>query len=349
MQDRLHDIGTIERYVHESDANAVRNFIREMVIQSVIPFMEGRVTAWNDQVASKRRGISGRFMSLSKRFVGFGVNKPVKSKSSDINNSFNDSYDASRGVYSYDSTEATMRQLADHAFMLRDWKLAYNVYEILRMDFGNDKAWKYHAAANEMAAISLLLMPQTLANRARSEFLGQMLETASYSYFTRCSLPFGAVRCLTIAIELLKSRPSISTEDAAKWGARLLELGVLSPMGQGFLSERIAECYRCRLGVGFLNVGSRKRQTAFWYLLASATWIERGDISHANDLLRLASGLYENLGPQEIKLPFPSMSYLWEKLENPIILSENQIMDSENKTSNVQSLDQLVNIPTNLI
>jgi hypothetical protein len=41
-----------------------------------------------------------------------------------------------------------MRKLADFAFMLRDWKLAHSTYDLLRTDFNNDKAWKYHAAAH---------------------------------------------------------------------------------------------------------------------------------------------------------------------------------------------------------
>jgi trafficking protein particle complex subunit 8 len=40
-----------------------------------------------------------------------------------------------------------MRKLADYAFMLRDWRLAHSTYDIVRKDFGNDKAWKYAAGA----------------------------------------------------------------------------------------------------------------------------------------------------------------------------------------------------------
>ena len=74
-----------------------------------------------------------------------------------------------------------MRQLADYAFMLRDWKLAYATYEFLRADFATDKAWMYHAAANEMSAISFLLIPQNLSSKSRSETVDQILEITSYS------------------------------------------------------------------------------------------------------------------------------------------------------------------------
>lgn len=40
-----------------------------------------------------------------------------------------------------------MRKLADYAFMLRDWKFAHSIYDLLRKDFLNDKAWMYHAGS----------------------------------------------------------------------------------------------------------------------------------------------------------------------------------------------------------
>ena len=249
----MDDVEVGEKYIHESDAHAIRSFLRDMVIQSIIPFMEGRVASWDDQVASRRRGISGRFMSLSKRFVGLGATKAANSGRSDNSGtSSSSSYDITTGSYAPESSEGVMRQLADHAFMLRDWKLAYQTYEILRTDFGNDKAWKYHAAANEMAAISLLLIPQGVSSRAQSETIDQMLDIASYSYLTRSSFSYGAVRCLTVAVELLKSRGSTSAEDAARWGGKLLEHGILGSIGQAFISERIADCYRSRDGAWLL-------------------------------------------------------------------------------------------------
>ena len=82
FKDYLDDVENHEMYIHESDATAIRGFLREMVTQSIVPYMESRVTTWNDQAASRRRGISGRFMSLSKRFAGFGSTKGVASGTS---------------------------------------------------------------------------------------------------------------------------------------------------------------------------------------------------------------------------------------------------------------------------
>ena len=123
-----------------------------MVTQSVIPTMERSISTWNDQVASRRRGLGGRFMSLSKRWTGFGGGSRTSSSGNISGNGSN--YDVMQGFYRPASPEATMRKLADYAFMLRDWKLAYSTYDIVRKDFANDKAWKYAAGAQVSASWS---------------------------------------------------------------------------------------------------------------------------------------------------------------------------------------------------
>lgn len=112
---------------------------------SVVPFMERCIATWNDQVASRRRGLSGRFLTMSKRYFGSGSSRSSASSSSN--------YDPVSASYPPSSPEAQMRKLADFAFMLRDWKLAHGVYDMLRTDFNNDKAWKYHAAAHVRATL----------------------------------------------------------------------------------------------------------------------------------------------------------------------------------------------------
>lgn len=49
--------------------------------------------------------------------------------------------------YPYQTQEAQTRRLADLAFMMCDYRLAANLYEIARKDFLADKAWRYYASA----------------------------------------------------------------------------------------------------------------------------------------------------------------------------------------------------------
>lgn len=317
FQDHV-DVENEEIYIHESDATAVKGFIREMVAQSLIPFMEGRVTTWNDQVASRRRGISARFMSLSKRITNFGSNKATAAGLSDPSGSSGHNFDSLHGFYSPETSEAILRQLGDYAFMLRDWKLASATYELVRTDFSNDKAWKHHAAATEMCAISSLLAPHNMGSRSKYETIAQLLSAASYSYHSRSSMSFGTIRCLSVAVELLKGRGTAGAEDAARWGGKLLELRVMNLIPQAFLSERIANCYRSRGGTGMLATGSRRRQAAFWDLLSSATWTYHGTVSRAQDQLRLAATIYQDPDHPYSSMPFPSMKDFWESLEQAL-------------------------------
>ena len=285
-----------------------------MVTQSIVPFMESRVLAWNDQIASRRRGISGRFMSLSKRWTGFGTAKSTAPGLAGASNPSGGNYNYHQGFYPPETAESTMRQLGDYAFMLRDWKLAYSIYDILRADFGHDKAWTYHAAANEMAAITSLLLPHASNPRSRPESVDQMLETASYSYLTRCSMPFNVNRCLTIAIELLKTRGSAALDDAANWGEKLLELGVMAPSAQALTTERIAESYMSRTRTHLAAAGACKRRAALWSLLASDSWLRLDKPEQARVHIREASVLYARHDQGSAGLPFPSMQGRWQRL-----------------------------------
>ncbi|KAI0380387.1 hypothetical protein F5Y04DRAFT_257287 [Hypomontagnella monticulosa] len=277
------------RYIFESDATAIRTFIREMVTQSIIPTMERHVSVWNDQVASRRRGIAGRFVGLTKRW-GFGSN----SRTSFGGPSSGSNYD-SLGFYRQDTPEAIMRKLADYSFMLRDWKLAHSTYELLRGDFNNDKAWKYHAAANEMAAISLLIMPQNISAKSRAETIDTAFEAAFYSYITRCNAPYGALRCLSLGLELLRLRGGSSIDDAAKWGIRLLESKIVGPVGDALLKERLAVCYASKQGMGTHLWGGRPRKSALWSVLGAEAWVAQNKYIQAQRCLNEARKTYSEL------------------------------------------------------
>ncbi|KAL9124799.1 MAG: hypothetical protein Q9217_005918 [Psora testacea] len=309
-QDSTADVDETQQYVVESDATAINALLREMVTQSVVPFMESRVMTWNDQVASRRRGLSGRFISLSKRWTGFGSSKgPSPSLNGSGNSSGN--YDAHHGFYPPQAPEAIMRQLADYAIMLRDWKLAYSTYDFVRSDFGHDKAWAYHAAANEMAAVSFLLLPFS-QSKTRSDAIDQMLETAVYSYLTRNSSPFEATRCLILGMELLQSCGSVAADHAARWAGRLLELGIIGPASQTLTSERIAEYYMSRVDFAILHQSPRRRQAALWNILAAHSWDRLGRSLQARSRFQVASLLYGLPRPGTAQLPFHSMQLFWE-------------------------------------
>ncbi|KAM4055696.1 ER-Golgi trafficking TRAPP I complex 85 kDa subunit [Hirsutella rhossiliensis] len=311
------------RYIFESDATAIRTFVREMITQSIVPTMERHVSVWNDQVASRRRGITGRFMNLSRKWAGFGGSSR---SSSGGNANSRDSYDAS-GFYRADSAEAIMRKLADYAFMLRDWKLAQSTYDLLRSDFSESKAWKYHAAANEMAAISLLLVPQSVMSKSRAETIDQMLESAFYSYGTRCSAPYGALRSLTLGHELLRLRGGSNIDDAGRWGLRLLESKMLGRVGDALLKERLAVCYASKGGIGNLGLGNRHRKSAAWSVLAADSWCRQAKYIPAQRCLEEAQREYSSLPHEQGVAGFASAGSYIKSLQQELEVKLHQTED----------------------
>jgi hypothetical protein len=301
------------RYIFESDATAIRTFVREMVTQSVIPTMERNVSVWNDQVASRRRGISGRFMSLSKRWA-FGSS----SRTSGSGSSSSSNYDA-QGFYRADTPEAIMRRLADFAFMLRDWKLAMSTYDLLRGDFQNDKAWKYHAPANEMAALALLIMPQSMSSKTRLETINQMVEQAFYSYHIRCESLYGAVRCTVLALELLRLRGGSGVDESVRWGIRVLESKLMGNVGGALLRERMAICYASKQGAGSQAWGSRRRKSALWSVLSAEAWIAQAKYVQAqkclNDARRMYALLPGECGVQNFGVASDFLAHLNDQLK----------------------------------
>lgn len=93
--------------------------------------------------------------------------------------------------------EALSRRLADFAFMLRDYKFASGIYDSIRRDYAQDRAWRYAAAATEMYGLSLLLshqyfLPSSPPNRVTNPFttlqhtdITSWLEQAVLAYHSR--------------------------------------------------------------------------------------------------------------------------------------------------------------------
>jgi hypothetical protein len=283
--------------------------------------MERSVSTWNEQILSRRRGLSGRFMSLSKRWTPFGTSRSSSSSPS----SSNSNYDNVQGFYKPDTPEAIMRRLADYCFMLRDWKLALSTYEILRTDFQNDKAWRHYAGASEMAALSALMAPTLLSAKSRSENIDTWIEAASYSYTDRqrSAAPYYALRALLLTMELLRIRGSGAADDAARWGTRILDSGLVGAIGHALITERISACYAIRPGIGMSQLGSRRRKAALWAVLAAQGWWRLSRSQQAEKALDEALRLYnvhtETHAGAPIKLPYPEMQRFVDDLRQQIL------------------------------
>ena len=300
-------------YLFESDVVAIKAFVRELVAQSVVPFMENRVAVWNDQVASRRRGLSGRFMSMSRRWAGFGSSSRSGASGSG-SGGVSGNYDTVRGFYKPDTPEAVLRKLADFAFMLRDWRMSASTYDLLRSDYGNDKAWKYHAGAHEMYAVSVLLDPLASPAKIKLETIDQAFDTACYSYLTRCSDAADALRCLSMAVELLRSRGGSATESGARLAMRVMDLGLLGPVGLVLFHERTSVCYASKTAIAGTTWGARRRKAGMWNVFAADHWLRLGKPTLASTCLEEAERLYSEVLPADGVFPIPEIQTFIDNL-----------------------------------
>lgn len=254
--------------LHEADINSLKQMTRELVVQSVIPFMERCSATWNDQIASSRRGITGRFFSASRKYFSKGSifsSQNQQTASSNSSNSFSlpfsgpsagspssssataGGYSTSKACYPYSAPEALLRKLADFAFMLRDYSLANSTYELLKGDFHAVKAWSHLAASQEMSAVSYLMSKEghSLTIKARIDNIENLLDSATYSYISRCSLPSYALRCIFLASELMctTTSPSAASEGATRWLLKAVNEDITGPLGKAIILERISNAY----------------------------------------------------------------------------------------------------------
>ena len=233
-----------------------------------------------------------------------------------MNTSSSGNYDSLQGTYRYDAPESLLRKLADYAFMLRDYKLAASTYELLRGDYANDKAWKHLAGANEMCCVATLLNPLTSSgsSKFKIENFDNMLETASYSYLTRCNDSALALRSILLGMELLKVRGRSASDLAAKWAIRSLELGLVGSIGHVLVSERVASCFAERIGIGNTSWGLRRRKAALWNIMAADEWMKLGRAEIAAEKLDEAQELYGETTHSESHKQFHDLAEYLEQL-----------------------------------
>ena len=135
------------------DVLAIRIFLRDLVVMSLVPWMERNVQSWNESLAASRRGLTGRLFNVGRKYFGGSSS----GRSSPANGPVA-AYIPSKGYYPHQTTEAQTRRLADFAFMLRDYKLAAFTYDLVRKDFSTEKAWRDYAQASRMTGLSNLML-----------------------------------------------------------------------------------------------------------------------------------------------------------------------------------------------
>jgi len=145
----------------------------------------------------------------------------------------------------------------------------------------------------EMTVITLLLLGQSITAKTRADTIDVYLESACYSYVTRCSSFYAALRCILVAVELLRISGGSSAELAAKWANRALELKPKYDVGRAMITQRVGECYSVKKGAGSGSWGGRRRKAAMWHILAAETWIVLQKYTQARQCIDIAMSIYD--------------------------------------------------------
>ncbi len=178
-----------------------------------------------------------------------------------------------------------------------------------------------------MAAISLLLMPSGVTNRTREEVIDPLLDSAVYSYLSRCSAPFSAMRTIVLSSELLRIRTAAAKDDAAKLLNRILDSAILGSLSHALMVDRTAFVFATGQSKPENRWTSRHRKTAFWNVLAAESWARLGKFKLARGCLQKAIVSYQGTQWKAIEATVNHLrleTMMIDKLVlSPVILAES--------------------------
>ena len=168
----------IPGWLGDTDLKLIRAFLRDFTSQSLIPHMDRQMQLWNEQVANARRGLTGRIFSVSRKYFGSSASRTSNLHLLTVPSPDDPHTVITLPVYAAQTQEMTMRRLADYSFMLRDYKFALIIYDLVKKDFQGDKAYRYYAGVQQMIGLCSILAEdrkdaESLFDSAVSTFLDQ--------------------------------------------------------------------------------------------------------------------------------------------------------------------------------
>lgn len=245
--------------VSAADAERIRAFVRDLVAKSLVPYLERSVQQLNEQVAAARRGLTGRLLGASRRLFG----APPDERDSP-------------------PLSALMTRLADMAFYVRDYRLAANMYELLRRTHVTERAPLPAAYAAEMLCISRLLHAHT--SRTPAAMLEPLLAAACDEYIA-AGARWHAIRAAMLCADIQRLMRNCEFEARALVRAA----GVAEEVLSGILYEAAAHAY---LRMPRAHV----RKSAAMLAMAAERYRACGAAPLATRCLRRCTAYYEARG-----------------------------------------------------
>ena len=115
-------------------------------------------------------------------------------------------------------------------------------------------------------------------------------------------------------MELLRLRGGSATDDAARWGTRILESKIVGVVGDALIKERIAVCYASKNGTGSAAWGSRTRKSALWTVLAADAWLTIGKPAQSKRRLAETTEKYASLSQKDSLSQFTAANEFLQSL-----------------------------------
>ncbi|KAL9230618.1 hypothetical protein vseg_005946 [Gypsophila vaccaria] len=234
-------------FLNTDDIDEIKILMQDLTTKHIIPHMEQKIRALNQQVSATRKGFRNQIKNLWWR----------KGK--------DDIPDTPDGpVYTFSSIESQIRVLGDYAFMLRDYELALSNYRLISTDYKLDKAWKRYAGVQEMMALAYFMSDQA---RKEAEYC---MESAFITYIKLG--PSGqqnAIRCGLWWAEMLKAR------DQYKEAANVyFRVSGEEPLQSAVLLEQASYCY-------LISVPPMLRKYGFHLVLSGDSYKKCDQMKHA--------------------------------------------------------------------
>lgn len=248
-----------EHFLDTNDIDQIKVFMQELTTKHIIPHMEQKIRALNQQVSATRKGFRNQIKNLWWR----------KGKE--------DTPDTPDGpAYTFSSTESQIRVLGDYAFMLRDYDLALSNYRLISTDYKLDKSWKRYAGVQEMMALAYFMLDQA---RKEAEYC---MESAFTTY-----LKLGlrgqqnAIRCGLWWAEMLKAR------DQYKEAASVyFRVSGEEPMQSAVMLEQASYCY-------LFSVPQMLRKYGFHLILSGDSYKKCDQMKHAIRTYKTALSVFK--------------------------------------------------------
>ncbi|GAA6018193.1 hypothetical protein JCM11491_005627 [Sporobolomyces phaffii] len=197
------------------DLQSLSVFTRELVTQSIVPYLERQITVANEQFNNNKKSLGGRLFSVGRKYFGGGASSSTSSTGEASASGGGTGYNPSKGYYPYSSLEAQSRRLADLSFMCEDYALAMNVYAQVAKDYKNDRAWKHYSSALRMQGFCqlLLLAANPSSSSSSSTSPSSCLESSILS--PSASIDFDLLRSTMLYHDLYSRIPSASSSRAS--------------------------------------------------------------------------------------------------------------------------------------